>query len=77
MNASGSVMVVARLEGRVAMSRVTEGWTDGECAALRAGDAEAREQAEIRATRLLVLDHGIGGFDVEHSSFDFTPEAAA
>ena len=48
MSVTGSIYVKELRTVWVALSRVTEGWSDEECAALIAGDDDAREAA-VRA----------------------------
>jgi hypothetical protein len=52
--ARGSAFIELRLEGRCALSLLTEGWTAEEVASLERGDPEARAEAEaLLITRVL------------------------
>lgn len=56
MSLKGSVFASAAFEKRIALSRVTHGWTDEECAALERGDSEAREALKDAMLEQLIAD---------------------
>lgn len=73
VKATGSIAITIGGEYRVALSRVTQGWTSTEVLALANGDQEAREQAETNALFLALKDNVV---EVESSDLTIatTPE---
>lgn len=74
MSAKGSLRLGLHVEGTVALSRLTEGWSDEEIQSLLAGGREAREEIDWNAIPLVMAE---GEVEVDHSDLIIERKAAA